>query len=119
MTSREKLQRAYELAFYPPRLNEVWRRIQRNGVDHPDELGELLDTALILHGALPSSGYSSQRALNRLALRQAKARAFHTVPFLRNLRAALGRSPIPPGEVPGHFVRDIGLPPLTRRKANH
>lgn len=114
MTSREKLKLTYELAFYPPRLNEVWRRIQRKDVEHPDELGELLDAALLLHGALPSSGYASQRALNRLALRQAKARAFCTVPFLKNLRRALGRGPLPLAEVPGNLVRDIGLPPLER-----
>lgn len=116
MTSREKLTLTYELAFFPPRQNEVWRRIQRKDVDNPEELGELLDAALQLHGALPSSGYASQRALNRLALRQAKARAFRTVPFLKNLRHALGRDPLPLAEVPGHLVRDIGLPPLARRR---
>ena len=95
MTSREKLQYSYELAFYPPRLNEVWYQVKQNSVVNPEELGELLDMALLLHGALPSDGYASQRALNRLALYQAKSRAFHTVSFLRNVRKALGRDPLP------------------------
>ena len=53
MTSREKLQYCYELAFFPPRLNEVWYRVKRGTVANPDELGELLDIALHLHGATP------------------------------------------------------------------
>lgn len=113
MTSREKLQYCYELAFYPPRLNEVWYKIKQERVSDLGELGEMLDTALLLHGALPSRGYASQRALNRLALYQAKARAFCTVPFLQNIRKALGRGPLPLGEIPGHLVRDIGLPRLS------
>ncbi len=113
MTSREKLQYSYELAFYPPRLNEVWYQVKRKGVADLEELGEMLDMALLLHRALPSQGYASQRALNRLALYQAKARAFRTVPFLQNIRKALGRGPLPQTEVPGHLVRDIGLPRLS------
>jgi hypothetical protein len=114
MTSREKLQYIYELAFYPPRLNEAWDRVKRKDAAGMEELGELLDAALQLHGALPSTGYASQRALNRLALYQAKSRAFHIVPFIRNLRRALGRPPLPQTEVPGNLVRDIGLPRLSR-----
>jgi len=114
MISRKKLQYCYELAFYPPRLNEAWYQVKRNQAGDLAELGELLDTALLLHGALPTGGYASQRALNRLALYQAKARAFHTVTFLKNLRKLLGRDPLPLCEVPGHLVRDIGLPRLAR-----
>ena len=115
MTGRERLQYSYELAFYPPRLNQVWRQIKQNAVADPEELGRMLDAALQLHGALPDAGYASQRALNRLALYQAKARAFRTVSFLRNLRRELGREPLPLAEVPGALVRDIGLPPLSRK----
>jgi hypothetical protein len=114
MTSRERLQYSYELAFYPPRLNEVWYQIKNDAVADLEELGEALDIALQLHGSLPSDGYASQRALNRLALYQAKSRAFHTLPFLRNLRKALGRASLPQTEVPGNLVRDIGLPHLSR-----
>lgn len=118
MTARERLQYSYELAFYPPRLHEVWHRIKKGEYADPverEELGRLLDTALILHLALPESGYASQRALNRLALYQAKARAFGSVRFLRNLRAHLGRPPLAVEEVPANLVRDIGLPPLAHR----
>lgn len=115
MTGREKIQYCYELAFYPPRLNEVWYRVKRGLVAPDDELGELLDTALLLHRILPSEGYASQRALNRLALYQAKARAFGTVKFLENIRRHMGRAPLAETVIPGHLVRDIGLPPLSRR----
>lgn len=113
MTGRDKLRLCYELAFHPPRLNEVWRQIKAGEVRDRAELGELLDTALLLHLALPSTGHASQRALTRLALYQARSRAFGTVPFLRNLRRHLGRGPLSDVEVPAHLVRDIGLPPFT------
>lgn len=112
MTSRERLQYAYELAFYPPRLNEVWWQISKQPASAGGELGALLDQAWLLHQALPERGYASQRALNRLALYQAKARAFGMVTFLRNIRRHLGRPPIETHVVPGSMVRDIGLPPL-------
>ena len=115
MTSRETLQYCYELAFYPPRLNEVWYDIKHHRVEDAVALGELIDTAFLLHGSLPDRGYASQRALNRLALYQAKARAFSTVPFLRNIRSVLGREPLSLSEVPGHLVRDMALPELSRR----
>ena len=115
MTARDKLQYSYELAFYPPRLNQVWARLRDGTESVPPELGELLDMALLLHRALPESGYASQRALNRLALYQAKARAFGMVRFLENVRRHLGRAPLTAACVPGHLVRDIGLPPFGRR----
>ena len=115
MTAREHLQNAYELAFYPPRLNEVWHRLSKHPADAAGELGELLDQAWLLHQALPERGYASQRALNRLALYQARARAFGMVTFLMNIRRYLGRPPIDTRVVPGSMVRDIGLPLLRRR----
>ena len=115
MTERDRLQLAYELAFYPPRLNEFWRRLRDGAEENLDLAGELLDQARLLHLALPESGYASQRALNRLALYQAKARAFGMVAFLDNLRRYLHRPPLIAGAVPPHLVRDIGLPPLSRR----
>jgi hypothetical protein len=114
VTPREKLQYAYELAFYPPELNRAWNRIKKEDVDDPEALGEALDMALTLHQALPEEGVASQRALNRLALYQAKSRAFGMVRFLRNIRRRLGRPPLNVRIVPGHMVRDVGLPPLAR-----
>ena len=116
MTPREKLQYCYELAFYPPRLNAVWHRIKNGEAEAKGELDELrehLDTALSLHLALPETGYASQRALTRLALYQANARAFGMVRFLKNIRKHLGCSPLKETAVPRHLVRDIGLPKLT------
>jgi hypothetical protein len=111
MTDREELQYCYELAFYPPRLNQVWQRIKRKE-ESVDELGPLLDKALMLHLALPEEGYASQRALQRLAIYQAKARAFGMVTFIRNIRAKLGCGELQVTTVPGELVRDIGLPAL-------
>lgn len=110
MTARDKLQFSYELAFFPPRLNQIWLRVRNQSDDVPADLGEMLDTALLLHQALPETGYASQRALNRLALYQAKSRAFGMVRFLENVRRRLGRPEITARTVPPHLVRDIGLP---------
>jgi hypothetical protein len=113
MTPREKLQSSYELAFHPPRLNAVWQQIKK-GEAEEEIIKELLDTALLLHQALPENGFSSQRALQRLALYQAKSRAFGMVAFLRNIRAVLGCRELEQHVVPGNLVRDIGLPPFCR-----
>ena len=113
MNSREKLQVGYELAFYPPRLNDLWHRVKRGQIADVEAWGELLDLALLLHQTLPSEGYASQRALNRLALYQAKARAFGAVRFLENVRRHLGRPPLALTVIPGNLVRDIGLPPFS------
>ena len=112
MTARERLQAAYELAFYPPRLHELWNRIKEAGpLERPDEVVGLVESALLLHLALPEHGYASQRALKRLAGYQADARAFRTGPCLRYLRRKLGRTgPLKARSVPGAMVRDIGLP---------
>lgn len=110
--TRAQLQACYELAFHPPRLNELWNRIKRGEVSDLEDVGEMLDTALILHQALPDDPRVSQRALMRLAIYQVKSRAFGTPTFLKNLRKHLGRKPIPPTTVPTHLIRDIGLPPI-------
>jgi len=117
LTSREKLQRAYELAFFPPAFHRAWNSVKNNAVDDIDELRELVDMALTLHQALPEEGYASQRALKRLAIYQANARAFKTVTCLRNLRRKLGATAdLPARTVPGWMVRDIGLPEFCRRR---
>ena len=110
MTPREKLQCSYELAFHPPRLNAAWQQIKKGEAE--DGIKELLDTALLLHQALPETGFASQRALQRLALYQAKSRAFGMVAFLRNIRERLGCKELTQHVVPGNLVRDIGLPPF-------
>lgn len=115
MTEREKLQACYELAFFPPRLNEAWDKIKQNKAPDMGELGELLDMALLLHLALPEKGYASQRALTRLALYQARARAFGMVGIIKRLRRRLNRPPLTVNEIPGNMVRDIGLPDLSGR----
>ena len=110
MNARDKLQVAYELAFFPPRLHKTWTNIRRNETLNPEITVELLKMALALHQALPEYGYASHRALKRLALYQANARLFGTVSFLKNNLSYLGEEFTPPATVPPQWVRDIGLP---------
>jgi hypothetical protein len=112
MTPRQELQHCYEYAFHPPSLNRLWRQIKRNEVG-VDEVKPLLDKAMMLHLALPEKGFASQRALQRLALYQAKSRAFGMPTFLRNIRKALGLPNLEISSVPGVLVRDVGLPPFS------
>lgn len=113
MTAREELQYCYELAFYPPRLHELWGQIKR-GEKGVAEVAPLLDKALMLHQALPEYGYASQRALQRLAIYQARSRAFKMVTFIKNIRRYIGCDELHINEVPANLVRDIGLPAFSR-----
>jgi hypothetical protein len=113
MTPRERIQVAYELAFFPPRLNGLWSRIRDGGTVSEDE-SKALDDAARLHLALPEECHS-QRALERLALLQAKSRAFGMPAFIRGVRRHLGCPELTETAVPAHLVRDISLPPLARR----
>jgi len=113
MTPREHLQLAYELAFFPPRLDGFWSRL-RNGGTVSEEEAKALDIAALLHLALPED-YPSQRALERLALYQAKSRAYGNPAFIRNIRKHLNRPALAETAVPSRLVRDIALPPLARR----
>lgn len=117
MTARQELQCCYEYAFHPPSLNRLWLQIKRREIGVA-EVKPLLDKAMMLHLALPESGFASQRALQRLALYQAKSRAFGMPTFLRNIRTALGCGKIEADTVPGALVRDIGLPPFSHATNN-
>ena len=112
MTARQELQCCYEYAFHPPSLNRLWRQIKAHQIGI-NEVKPLLDKAMMLHLALPESGFASQRALQRLALYQAKSRAFGMPTFLHNIRKALGFGELETNTVPGALVRDIGLPAFT------
>jgi len=115
MTPRERLQLSYELAFYPPRLNQAWRSLVDHTIADWDDQVAALDDAARLHLALSESGYASQRALERLALYQAHARAYGMPAFIRSVRRRLGRAELAESAVPGALVRDIALPVLGRR----
>jgi len=112
MTTRNKLQIAYELAFYPPRLDQVWQKIKNEDVEDVDEIIELLEMAMTMHRVLPQKGYSSMRALKRVAYYQACSRAFGTVRFLHNVYTHItgGVEPNLPDEIPGAWIRDFALP---------
>jgi len=113
LTAREELQLCYELAFFPPRLNRLWKDI-KTGNAETNELKPLLDKAFMLHLRLPDSGYSSQRALQRLAVYQANSRAYGMPTFLKNIRRKINCEPLLEDSVPPHMVRDIGLPEFRR-----
>ncbi len=114
MNPREVLQLAYEIAFFPPRLNALWVKWARGRKMPSEEEGKALDIAEMLHMRLPEGGYASQRALKRLAIYQADARAFGMPRFIRNVRRRLGRPPLQANEVPPQYVRDIALPVFCR-----
>jgi hypothetical protein len=111
MKAREQLEYVYALAFDPPTLNALWNQVKDGRIKQTGEAVKLVDMALKLHQALPEEGYSSQRALRRLAIYQARARAFGMPRFLGNIRRALGvKRPRVEGQVPAGMVRDIPLP---------
>jgi len=118
MTPREKLQLSYELAFHPPRLNQVWGRLRgKPGTPTIEaDLAEALDDACRLHLALPESGRCPQRALERLAVYQARSRAYGMPVFVKSVRRRLGRPELAEATVQDRLVRDIALPVLGRSK---
>jgi hypothetical protein len=117
MTAREQLQCWYELAFFPPRLDEFWCQVKRGEIER-DSAAEAIRGALRLHLALPESGYASVRALKRLAGYQAGSKPFVPVTFLTNIAKQLGVDAIPAEtHVPPGMVRDIGLPAFCRSKS--
>ena len=120
MTERERLQSAYELAFFPPRLHTIWNLIQHDHLPERAEWARVVDMAIALHLALPERGFASPAALHRLAHYQAQSRAFGMPRGLYRLRTALGVPGAPPGgSVPAAWVRDIGLPEFCRPRLGH
>ena len=118
MMSRDTLQQAYELAFFPPAADRLWNGIRKDPHAASAEVRELVGLALLLHLALPERGYASQRALKRLANYQADARPFCTVTFLHNLRRVMGETEaMSATSVPGWMVRDVPLPVFGRSAA--
>lgn len=112
--SREELQFLYELAFFPPRLSEFWTRIKRGEIDR-ETAAAAIRGALLLHLALPESGYASVRALRRLARYQANSKPFVPVTTLTNMAKKLDVDVAPTvNHVPPEMVRDVGLPPFCR-----
>lgn len=112
MNTREKLQLAYELAFHPARLNELWNRVEKGTEPDPDSLREVADWAAALHQRLPEAPDVSARALKRLAAYQATSRLFRMATAVSRFREVLGNRSEVPAEVPAWMVRDIALPPF-------
>lgn len=116
--SREEMQFLYELAFFPPRLSEFWGRVKKKEIDR-ESAAAAIRGALLLHLALPESGYASVRALKRLAHYQAGSKAFGPVAFLTNIAKTLDLDVAPTvAHVPPGMVRDVGLPPFCRPRPN-
>ncbi|MFA7230666.1 MAG: hypothetical protein WC071_05300 [Victivallaceae bacterium] len=119
MTPREKLQLSYEIAFFPPRLNKMWGEWKKTHTKPDIDTGDALDIALMLHLKLPESGYNSLRSLTRVAVYQAKSRAFGMPTFIRAVRNHFGRPPIGITEIPGEYIRDFALPVFGRAGIEH
>lgn len=118
MTPRERLQLSYELAFHPPRLNQIWAQLRGKSrtLTIESNLAEALDDAGRLHLALPETGRCPQRALERLAIYQARSRAYGMPLFVRSVRRNLGRPDLTEVTVQERLVRDIALPVFGRSK---
>ena len=112
MNTREKLQRAYELAFHPARLNEIWNQVEKGMEPDLDSLREIADWAAALHQRLPEAPDVSARALKRLAAYQATSRLFCMATAVNRFREFLGNRTEVPVEVPAWMVRDLALPPF-------
>ena len=111
MNPRERLQFAYELAFYPPRLHRFWNELRNQSEFNREEIADLLRAALSLHLALPERGFQSQRALRKIANCQASAKAFGTESFLKNIGKQLGLDVVPKTDkIPPGMIRDMKLP---------
>ena len=104
----ESLQLAYELAFYPVRLNSVWNDWDKGQIADLDGLRQTVDWALSLHQRLPEAPAASGRALRRLARYQATSQLYRMPTMLRRFRERLGGAGPIPEEVPAWMVRDIG-----------
>ena len=115
MTARERLQRAYELAFHPALLNAAWNDWERGACPDVQSLRQTVDWAVTLHQPLPEAPAVSARALRRVARYQATARVYRLPTMLRRFRARMGAMGEIPSEVPAWMVRDIGLPLLGQR----
>lgn len=112
MNTREKLQLAYELAFHPARLNEIWNGVEKGTERDPELLREVADWAAALHQRLPEAPDVSARALKRLAAYQANSRLFRMATAVNRFREFLGNRAEVPTEAPAWMVRDIALPPF-------
>jgi len=111
VTPRERLQLVYELAFYPPRLHRFWSELRKQVEFDQNETRALLSDALSLHLALPERGFQSTRALKRVALWQAKSKAYGTESFIKNIARHLGMDVIPKADkIPPGMIRDLKLP---------
>ena len=117
MTPRERLQLVYELAFFPPRLHRFWNELRDAAEFDPNETRELLTDALSLHLALPERGFQSNRALKRVALYQAKSKAYGTESFIKNIARQLGMDVIPKANrIPPGMIRDLKLPEFSHAR---
>ncbi len=116
MRSHDKMQTAYELAFYPRRLKRAWNEIKRPHVADLVELGELLDMVLRLHQAQPKDCVGSPTAIKRLARHQLRSRIIGMERLLHNIHATTELpSTVNKTVVSAWMVRDICLPPQFRQ----
>jgi hypothetical protein len=112
MSPREKLHRAYALAFRPDQLNAAWNDWEKGTGTPVNELREIVAWALTLQQPLPEAPEVSTRALLRVARYQAISRVYRLPSMLRRFHQKLGGTTAIPRQAPAWMVRDVGLPPF-------
>lgn len=119
LTPREELEFVYALAFFPPQLHYFWGDIKKGVLSDKIIIKKLLKKALLLHRALPETGYQSKNSLKRIAIYQANSKPYKQETFMKNILKYLGIDfLITEQNIPGNMIRDIGLPKFERKIKN-
>lgn len=117
LTPREELEFVYSLAFFPPQLHYFWGDIKKRNLTDETIIKRLLGKALLLHRALPETGYQSKQTLKRVAIYQAKSKPYKQETFMKNILKKLKiDSAVTEYNIPGYMIRDIALPKFERKR---
>ena len=115
LTPRAELELVYALAFFPPQLHYFWNDIKKGILTDKSTIKKLLEKALLLHRALPETGYQSKNTLKRVAMYQANSKAYKQETFMKNILRKLEiNSEVKDYNIPGNMIRDIALPKFER-----
>ena len=117
LTPREELEFVYSLAFFPPQLHYFWGDIKKRNLSDETIIKRLLKKALLLHRALPETGYQSKQTLKRVAIYQAKSKPYKQETFMKNILKKLEiDSAVTEYNIPGYMIRAIALPKFERKR---
>ncbi len=115
LTPRAELEFVYALAFFPPQLHYFWNDIKKGLLTDKTMIKKMLEKALLLHRALPETGYQSKNTLKRVAMYQANSKPYKQETFIKNILKELDiYSNVKEYNIPGNMIRDIALPKFER-----